>query len=41
MDGEKAKIAQDRERVEAEVRRIRELNQTLQHQLAESASKSI
>lgn len=35
MDLEKAKVAQDREQIEAEVHRIRELNIQLQQQLAQ------
>jgi hypothetical protein len=38
MDAEKAKVAQDREQIEAEVRRIRELNLQLQQQLAQGSS---
>lgn len=37
MDAEKAKVAQDREQIEAEVRRIRELNLQLQQQLAQGS----
>lgn len=33
MESEKSKVAQDREQIESEVRRIREMNNQLQQQL--------